>query len=249
MGVFDKYVEDVYQYRYEVGLLVGELHGGVPMDPKVAEGFLRSKIVEKDADIADLLRQTAEDLGFDPENWQPGVPSTAPRKEIDAAVAELANARQTSTFYRPDGWGNGLYIPGRHIKAMLKESANIAFPNERWGPTRKGTKSFFAEHVFCLEEWIPLGRTEPDGTSQRFVATWRGTGIQYDHFVEDVKLGFTIVTDHKFTKAQWAKLWVTAQHNGLGAARSQGYGTFEVVSWQPIKSMAPNTKGSTTSTS
>ena len=232
MGVFDKYVEDVYQYRFETELLVGELHGGVPMDPKVAEGWLRSKLGEKDGDIARELMQTAVDLGFDPEPWLAGQP---PQTEIDATVTEMTNARQTSTFYQPDGAGNGLYIPGRHIKAMLKESANIAFPNERWGPTRKGTKSFFAEHVFCLEEWIPLGRSTPDGTSQRFVATWRGTGIQYDHFVEDVKVGFTIVTDHKFSKAQWAKLWVTAQHNGLGAARSQGYGTFEVVRWEQTK--------------
>ena len=148
---------------------------------------------------------------------------------LDEVVAESVKARQLSGFYRtPEG---DLAIRGRHVKAMIKEAANIAYAKDRWGPTKKGTRSFFAEHVFVQEDWIPLGRTEPDGIDQRFVSTWRGTGISYDEYVEDAKIGFTVVTDHKFTKDQWATIWVIAERNGLGAARSQGFGTFEVTRW------------------
>lgn len=226
MGVFDKYQSDVYPFTFEVDLLVSNLHGGVPTDPKVAEGWLRTKFEDKDDTIRALVEQTMVERGLDPAA---GMTSEV----FDSVMAEAVKARQLSGFYRQPDTGE-LCVRGRHVKAMIKEDAAIAFPNERWGPTRKGTKAFFAEHVFVVEDWIPLGRTEPDGIDQRFVSTWRGTGIQYDEFVEDVKLSFTVVTDFKFTKKQWAELWLRAERNGLGAARSQGFGTFETVRFDSV---------------
>lgn len=224
MSVFAKYQDKVYQHRYNVELSVGNLHGGVPTDPKVAEAWIKTKLPELDKDslVAELVAKTMAERGMDPTQKL----TTA---ELDEVVAESVKARQLSGFYRtPEG---ELAIRGRHVKAMVKEAANIAYAKDRWGPTKKGTKSFFAEHVFVAEDWIPLGRTAPDGIDQRFVATWRGTGIQYDEYVEDVKVAFTVLTDHKFTDDQWGTLWVIAERNGLGAARSQGFGTFEVTRW------------------
>ena len=128
---------------------------------------------------------------------------------LDGLLDEAVTMRQLSGFYRhPET--EELCVRGRHVKAMVKEAANIRWAKDRWGPTNKGTRSFFAEHVFVLEDWIPLGRTAPDGVDQRFVHTWRGDGIQYDEYVEDAKVSFTVLTDHRFTKNQWAELWVTA---------------------------------------
>lgn len=112
--------------------------------------------------------------------------------------------------------------------------ANIRWPKDRWGPSNKGTLSFFPEHVFVQEDRIPLGVTEPTGIAQRFVHTWRGSGIQYEEYVDQAKVTFTVATESKFSEEQWALLWLTAEQNGLGASRSQGYGRFEVVGWKAI---------------
>ncbi len=236
MSVFDKYEKDVYKYKWDCELFVSNIHGGVPANPKVALAWLRTKVMDKDEDILALVEQTMIDRGLDPKGKMD-------ETTLDGALEEAVKTRQLSGFYRycpvheracKDKEHEGLLelsIRGRHIKAMVKEAANIAYAKERWGPTKKGTRSFFAEHVFIAEDWIPLGRTAPDGVDQRFVSTWRGTGIQYDEFVEDAKVKFTVLTDHKFTAKEWGVLWVIAQRNGLGAARSQGFGTFSVERW------------------
>ena len=223
MSVFDRYEKDVYRYKWDCELLVSNIQGGVQSNPKVALAWLKTRFQDKDKRIIELVEQTMIDRGLDPNE-------KLDNTTLNGILDEAVKTRQLSGFYRhPDT--SELCIRGRHVKAMIKEAANIAHPTERWGPTRKGTRSFFAEHVFVVEDWITLGRTAPDGVDQRFVHTWRGDGIQYDEYVEDVKISFTVVTDHKFTAKEWGALWVTAEHNGLGAARSQGFGTFSVERW------------------
>lgn len=121
---------------------------------------------------------------------------------------------------------------GRQLKAAIKEAANVRWPKERWGPSRKGTLSYFAEHFFVIEERLPLGVAEATGIAQRFVHTWRGSGIQYEEYVTDAKIDFTIVTDVELTKEQWALLWLTGEQQGIGASRSQGFGRYQVVRWE-----------------
>lgn len=62
----------------------------------------------------------------------------------------------------------------------------------------------------------------------------RGTGIQYEEYVTDAVIGFTVLTDHKFTDEQWAMIWLTGEQQGLGATRSQGYGRYTVTEWTSI---------------
>ena len=226
MSVFDKYEKDVYQYNWHVELLIANIHGGVPSNPNVAKGWLKTKFKDKDEQIIELVQATMIERGLDPDE---DIDDTT----LDGLLDEAVKMRQLSGFYRHPDTGE-LCIRGRHVKAMIKEAANIAYAKDRWGPTNKGTRSFFAEHVFVAEDWIPLGRSAPDGVDQRFVHTWRGDGIQYDEYVEDAKISFTVLTDYKFTAKEWGKLWVIAQHNGLGAARSQGYGTFSVERWDAV---------------
>ena len=51
---------------------------------------------------------------------------------------------------------------------------------------RKWIKNWFPEHVFVIEDRLYLGVSEPTGIIQRFVHTPRGTGIQYEEYVNDV---------------------------------------------------------------
>ena len=137
-----------------------------------------------------------------------------------------------------------LTLDGTQFKAGLKEAVNIAanagkITTKGWGDPdnanyKKGIKAWFPEHVFVLEDRLPLGVTEPTGIVQRFVHTPRGTGIQYEEYVEDAKVGFTVVTDYDFTAEQWAMIGLTGEQQGIGASRSQGFGRYEVTGWERL---------------
>lgn len=219
-SVFAKpsYVAAAYPHRFKGTLVVSTLAGGTPTDPKVAEGWIRTKIADND----DLIREGVAEIMVDR-----GV-------DADAAAEELARNRHLNGFKRDLSNGE-LYIEGRQLKACIKEAANVRWPNEKWGPTRKGTRSFFPEHLFVVEDVLPLGVKQPTGVVQRFVHTWRGTGIQYEEYVEDAEINFTVITDFEFKAEQWALLWLTAEQQGLGASRSQGFGRFTVTSWEKQK--------------
>ena len=213
MSVFDDYRTKAYPHTYNGTLLVATICGGTPTDPKVAEGWLRTKMADKDDLIRQMVAETMTERGVTAE---------------EATEAVMVD-KHLNGFKRDS---EGLYIEGRQLKAAIKEAANIRWPKDRWGPSNKGTRSFFAEHVFVLEDRLHLGVAEPTGISQRFVHTWRGNGIQYEEYVEAAKINFTLVTDHKFTAEQWAMLWLTGEQNGIGATRSQGFGRYEVVRWE-----------------
>ena len=218
-SVFEKYRDDIYKNRYNVSLLVHEIHGGIPSDAKKAEGWIKAALGEATDD--QLKRMVGETLA------ERGVTELT-EEAVDEAIQEAMDLRTLNGFKRIDG---DVVIEGRQVKAMIKEAANIRWAKERWGVTRKGTRSFFAEHVFVPEKFISLGVAEPTGISQNFVHTWRGSAISYEEFVLDAKCSFQVVTDHDFTATQWGELWVTAEQNGLGASRSRGHGTFEVTAW------------------
>lgn len=228
-GVFDRYAAKAYPYNFRATIRLERVAGGIPTDPKVAEGWIRSKIGETsdEAIRAEVSRAMIERAAQFTEEITPAQKAQM-EKEI---LAEVNQNRHLNGFKRDE---NGLFVEGRQVKAAIKEAANVRWPKDRWGPSRKGTMSFFAEHVFVQEDRIPLGRTEPDEIAQRFVHTWRGSGIQLEEVCHDVKVSFSVATDHKFDDEQWAMLWLTGQKQGLGATRSQGYGRYVVTGWDKI---------------
>lgn len=80
----------------------------------------------------------------------------------------------------------------------------------------------------------PIHVTEPTGIVQRFVSTFRGTGIQLEEYVENARFDFTVISDHLFKEEQWALIWLTGQQQGIGASRSQGFGRYVVTRWERI---------------
>lgn len=136
-----------------------------------------------------------------------------------------------------------LYIEGRQVKAMLKEAAMICVGAGRieprgWGTTNKSMKAFLVEHMFVPEDRIYLGVTEPTMVNQAFVHTFRGAGIKLEEVLEGAVLSFTIECDVDFEKASpgfWAQLMLTAEANGLGASRSQGFGRFKTTRFDRIR--------------
>lgn len=217
-SVFAKpsYIAAAYPHRYEGQLVVSTIAGGTPTDPKVAEGWLKTKLAAPDDLIRDAVAEVMAERGVTAEE----------------AAAIVDTNKHLKGFKRDQ---KGLYIEGRQLKACLKEAGNVAINEkklpERWGGTNKGWLNWAPEHFFIVEHRLHLGVTEPTGVEQRFVHTFRGNGIDYLEYVENAKVDFTLITDHEFKVKEWAVLWLTAEQQGLGAARSQGFGRFEVTRW------------------
>lgn len=135
-----------------------------------------------------------------------------------------------------------------------------------WGTTRKGLQGFLAEHVFIKDLDLPLWKPtiiedgdvdddgnridaydfdtlipvmEPDGINQRFVHTWRGSGISLEEFVDYAVVRAHVLVDHPFTLKDWAMILLTGEKQGIGASRSQGYGTYTVVGWDLVRDSRP----------
>lgn len=222
-SVFAKYEDRSWPYKYTAAIEVGHLVGGTPFDRKAVEGWIRKNLGYDNAElIQEAVAEVMAETGAD----------------IETAAIEVAKNSKLSCFKRAD---NGrLFIEGRQMKACIKEAASVAvasakLPKSKWGETNKGCLGFVAEHIFVVEDRLMTDRTEPDGIQQRFVHTYRGSGIQNEEYLEGVALDFTVKTDFKFSDEHWATIWTTAEQQGIGATRSQGYGQFVVTRWDQVK--------------
>jgi len=224
-SVFASYAHEAWPYQFAGTMHVGTIAGGTPTDQRVAEAWLKTKLADGDDLIREAVAKTMVERGI----------------PADEAVKEVDSLKHLNGFKRDQE--RGLYIEGRQLKAAIKEAVNVAYSSGKllgaggknsWGKTSKGIHAFAAEHIVVVEDRLYLGVTEPSGIMQRFVHTFRGTGIQYEEYVQDAKISFTVVTDHQFTEKQWALLWLTGEQQGIGASRSQGFGRYEITSWEPV---------------
>lgn len=226
VSVFADYEDKVWPFTYDVTLAVKDLHGGRPQDPRVVEGWIRSKIQNNDERLRRLVQEAWQSLGYDEDDMN------NPEK-IEEAITE-AGKKALNGFYRMDD--GELAVEGRQIKAMLKEATNIAYPWKATPPRKyngKSMKGAVSEHVFVVEDFIPLGVKEPDGVDVRFSSTSTGRrAITREEFLEQVDVNFTMVTDMDLKKDVWAQIFVTGQMQGFGTSRSQGYGTFKVTRFE-----------------
>lgn len=224
---------------YRVALtFTGKIMGGVPRDPQIIEGWLRSKAgIDDEQEVRQAMLRTLVELGAE-------LTGTETFDEIVAASEALAAQRQTNGFKRDD---QGLYIESRQVKAMLKESVNILFAGDRWGRTKKGPRSYTAERLFVRPDRIHLGRMEPDGVD---MVIGHVTGPQgprstlgYHEYVEQASIEFTVDSTDATPGGKgaptdcidpdhWPLIWMHAEANGLGALRSQGHGQFAVTAFE-----------------
>jgi hypothetical protein len=228
-SVFEHLRAKAWPFQYRGSLQVRNIAGGVPSDPRVAEGWLRSKVEASDNIIREMVSQVMVERGI----------------TLEEATAEVDRLKHLNGFKR-DSATKGLYIEGRQLKAALKEAASVAVASDKlkgrgWGKTNKGLLSYLAEHVMVAEETLALLTvdthspvTEPTGITQRFVHTFRGSGIQYEEYVEDAVIDFNIRCDHPFTEEEWGMIWLTGEQQGLGASRSQGYGRYTLTRWEQV---------------
>lgn len=229
MGIFDTDSTLFTTYRARLRFR-DRLEGGVPMSPKIIEAWLRSKAgIEAEEEIRRATLRTLLELGAD-------VTPDMSFEEMEKASEALAATRQTNGFKVDEG---GLYIESRQIKAMLKESINILYAGDRWGKTKKGPKSFFAERVFINPDHVRLSRTDPDGIDL-FIGHVSGakgpqSTLTYHQYVERAAIDFDVmVCKDEVSPEHWPEIWIHAQENGLGALRSQGFGRFDIEQWETV---------------
>lgn len=240
-SVFEDISLQAFKFRFRGTLALRQILGGIPSDPRVVEGWLKTKLgVPKETQIAGAVAEIMEKRGIDQA----------------AAAEELAKNKSLNGFLRapcPDCPGalsrcdkpdaHQLYVEGRCLKAAIKEATSVAVGADRlalrgWGKTNKGAHSWVAEHVMVVEDVLLLKRqdgspvTSPDRVLQNFVSTRFGSAVQYQEWVDLPLLDFTVITDHDFSREQWGHIWAGGQQLGLGSSRSQGYGRYRVVRWE-----------------
>ena len=217
-SIFASYTNKAWPHRFHGTIRVTNLAGGVPTDPKVAEGWLKTKLAAKDDLIREAVAQTMVERGV----------------TADEAAKLVDTNKHLNGFKRDD---QGLYIEGRQLKAAIKEAAAVARSvdklKSRWGSTNKGVQGFVAEHIMVVEDRLHLGVDAPSTVIQSFPKNPRTgqTGIQYTEVIETAEFSFTVISDYEFTAEEWAMLWLTGEQQGVGASRSQGYGRYEVIKW------------------
>lgn len=239
MGIFDAEVKLWNYYRVTLQFR-DKLMGGIPKDPNIIEGWLRSKTgITNSEEIRQATLRTLLELGYQ-------VTPDMTYEDMVAASKEVAGSKLTNGFKNDANLG--LYIEGRQVKAAIKESVNIHFAGERWGRTKKGPKSYTAERTFVLEDRIPLSLPEPSGV-ELFVGHVSGpqgerSTLTYFEFARRPRITFhlmesKVVADKEqppsLSRKQWATVWVSMQENGLGALRSQGHGRFDVEEFEEVQ--------------
>lgn len=233
-GIWD-YYKVTLQFR-------DKLMGGVPKDPKIIEGWLKTKgIFTNDEDIKHELVQTMRELGLEAT---PDMSTEELFALQDEAAGNLSTVKNTNGFKSDE---HGLYIEGRQVKAALKESANIMFGGERAGPTRKGFKNYVAERLMVVEQKVYLDRTQPDGVEtiighvsgpQGPRSTLGYTEYAYrptiTYHVKELKV-MQKGGEPPMTDKQRARLYTCMEEQGIGALRSMQHGRFDTLAYEAIK--------------
>ncbi|HLZ26448.1 MAG TPA: hypothetical protein VKV73_03925 [Chloroflexota bacterium] len=205
------------------------LIGGIPKDPKLIEGWLRGRAgVDDPQDLRLAVLRTLEEVGG----------STADSPSEDGLVDPAAVGSQKRITGFKVG-ADGLYVEGRQVKAMLKESTNIVFAGERWGPTRKAARAFLAERVFVEPDKLLLDVQAPTGVELvvGHIAGPMGprsTLTNYEYVEQPVIEFRVLVLRDCIAAEQWRDIWSHAQENGFGTLRSQGHGRFDVTQWERL---------------
>jgi hypothetical protein len=252
IGVFDSMLAKSFPYRFNGQLTVKTIAGGVPSDPRVAEGWLKTKMgLDKEEQLQKAVAEVMVERGITLEEATEQVNKFKNLNGFKRLVEPMGPDEQDVAAYTVDTVAGQLYIEGRQLKAAIKEAISVAAAVGKvdlkgWGLTRKWINAFAAEHLFIVEDRLPLyvydengdlqPATEPTDVVQRFVKNKMGQmGISYEEYIDEAIVHFTLSSDNNFDNEFYGMLWTTGEQQGLGASRSQGFGRYKVTRWEKIK--------------
>lgn len=242
VGIFDSDFDDLFT-TYEAEITFRDrLMGGIPKNPKIVQGWLRSKAgITEARELYQVTKRTlAEASGIElpdiSDEAMQGKTADELYDLIDAAAEEHAGITTTVGFKFDQ---NGLYIEDRQVKALIREGINVLYAGERWGKTNKGPKGFTAERVFIKPPRIYLGTKAPTGveTVIGHVTDKQGprSTLGMHEYVDNAVISFRVsALRDQISPQHWKEFWLWAQENGLGALRSQSYGRFALTRWEKM---------------
>jgi len=201
--------------RYEVAMeFTGKVMGGIPKNTEVIKAWLEARMpseavfarMPNPTPIATLAEEVAEAVGATDEKEQ----------------------KVWSGFMSDE---SGLYVPGFHIKAHLKDVANIL--QKQIGI--KALKAKVADRFFVEEEKVYLGKMEPDGYWEHpvHIMTMQGprSALKRNDYVERPRLVFTfkMLDDKIITEKILNSLFEYGGIHGFGAERGLGNGRYNAI--------------------
>ena len=214
--------------------------GGIPKSEKAIEGWIRANVEDK-SKLEQMISDTKESMNVD-----------------NLSEEDLNNlAKSAWNGFKSDE--NGIYIEGRQIKSMFKESANVI----KNVLNVSAFKARVAERVFVDEDKVyilkPLNNPdnkykEPTGSYEGMVHAMTAMGkisaLKRVDYVDNCHITFTLkVLDEKLVTKDKKRLDIPtyimhlinhAQENGLGAERSQGNGKFTCEFFGEIETTEEN---------
>jgi hypothetical protein len=205
--------------RYGVTIAARErLTGGVPKNPELIRSWVESTTEHSDATTD---AQVAESL---------------------EKMVETTTEKCWTGFFSDD---RGIFLEPRQFKALFRECATLLQTFVK----RRGSKQIY-QHGLEVKSpeggsRIYVGKHKPDGFVEMpiHVQTAQGprSALKRFDFVECVTITFqvwvlkTASQEKRHVGEDTLRDWLAlAQENGIGANRSQGYGKFDVLSFEPI---------------
>jgi hypothetical protein len=219
--------KECIMWRYfDVELQIrNQINGGIPKSPESIEAWIKTNIDGTNR-LEQLIETTKHEMGID----------QLTQTEIEGLKESCWNS------FKSDG--EGVYIESRQIKAMFKEAANVI--KGMMGMT--AFKARVAERVFVVGEKIHLGVLEPSGSQEGVVHAMTRQGpisaLKKSDYVDKPTIKFRLKVLNEKLKTKSGKflkpedylqqILEAASELGLGADRSQGYGTFDVVKFEEV---------------
>lgn len=193
------------------------VHGGVPRTEEMIQKWLEARVKKGILAGPEKDRIAAE---------------TAAEVEIE----EKTEAAWSG--FKRDSWG--IYLEARQVKSGLREAASaLGIIKQKRGFRQEIQHLLFVEppHIALSRGGVQLA--EPDGYEEGVVHAWTQQGkisaIKRNDFAGQVECEFTVrlvaVPGQKLTREDLERMLILMQDGGLGANRSQGQGTFDVLAF------------------
>lgn len=207
---------------------------------QIREKLMAGKPAKLDAERAMIKARGLEDVLEAQEVTDPNARAELAEEVKDEGLCE---------FYRREG-KPGLWMPSNQVKACLKENWSVlGFRVEH-----RGSRGALAEAVFAFgpdpadREWILLraadadGRAAPDGVDTSVCHTTGPKGpmasIKRNEYLLRPQIVFIVqiarAIEEKLPDDAFAQTLYHASRHGLGANRSQGFGTFDITGVEEI---------------
>lgn len=191
------------------------LMGGTPKNPELIADWLEVRGVKTPKNNPFLGELQPRDMEAEAE-------------EIKAGI-EATEERSWCGFQSQNG--QGPCLRGYHVKAHMKDCANIL----KGILDVKALRSKVADRCYVVDDYIPLGVKEPSGYFEHPVHVMTAQGprsaLKRSDYVDSptIKFRLRVLADKVVDKALLEHIFEYGGTHGMGSDRGMGFGRYELV--------------------